>query len=177
MVANDEDIAALDMYTLKSDLSTTWTSFPSRIPETVCTKNDATATYGVRLRISLYGWKDNFITFPTPPNSSPSSELTEINKTSQHPESVRVLHHLFWANGPCIVSGLQPMLWAPPWSRPNPRSPGSSINSVAATVWTWVLFSSCVFLRETKIASLYLWWQVLIHWSRAPILALLDFVD
>ena len=35
---DDEDIAASDAYTLKSDSSTTWTSFPSRIPETVCTK-------------------------------------------------------------------------------------------------------------------------------------------
>ena len=45
---NDEDIATSDTYTLKSDSSITSTSFPSRIPETVCTKNDATATYGVR---------------------------------------------------------------------------------------------------------------------------------
>ena len=67
----DEDIAASDAYTLKSDSSSTWTSFPSRIPETVCTKNDATATYGVRLRRSLYGWKENFITFLTPPDSGP----------------------------------------------------------------------------------------------------------
>ena len=42
---DDEDIAASDTYTLKSDSSLTWTSFPSRIPETVYTKNDATATY------------------------------------------------------------------------------------------------------------------------------------
>ena len=70
-VQGDEDIAASDAYTLKSDSSSTWTSFPSRIPETVCTKNDATATYGVRLRRSLYGWKDNFITFLTPPDSGP----------------------------------------------------------------------------------------------------------
>ena len=67
---DEEDIAASELYTLKSDSSTTWTSFPSRIPETVCTKNNATATYGVRLR-TLYGWKDNFITFPTPPESGP----------------------------------------------------------------------------------------------------------
>ena len=70
-VVDDEDIAASDAYTLKSDSSSTWTSFPSRIPETVCTKNDATATYGVRLRRSLYGWKDNFITFLTPLYSGP----------------------------------------------------------------------------------------------------------
>ena len=44
LVVIDEDIAASDTYTLKSDSSTTWTSFPSRIPETVCTKTDATAT-------------------------------------------------------------------------------------------------------------------------------------
>ena len=68
---DDEDIAASDAYTLKSDSSTTWTSFLSRIPETVCTKNNATATYGVYLRRTLYGWTDNFITFPTPPDSSP----------------------------------------------------------------------------------------------------------
>ena len=68
---SDEDIPASDTYTLKSESSTTWTSFPSRISETVCTKNDATATYGVRLRSSLYGWKDNFITFPKPLDSGP----------------------------------------------------------------------------------------------------------
>ena len=68
---DDEDIVASDTYTLKSESSTTWTSFPSRISETVCTKNDSTATYGVRLRRSLYGWKDNFIKFPTPPDSDP----------------------------------------------------------------------------------------------------------
>ena len=68
---DDEDIAASDTYMLKSESSTTWTSFPSRILETVCTKNDATATYRVRLRRSLYGWKYNFITFPTPPDSGP----------------------------------------------------------------------------------------------------------
>jgi len=68
---DDEDIATSDTYTLKSKSSTTWTSFPSRISETVCTKNDATATYGVCLRRSLYGWKDNFITFPTPLDSGP----------------------------------------------------------------------------------------------------------
>ena len=67
----DEDIAASDTYTLKSDSSITWTSFPSRILEIVCTKNDATATYRVCFRISLYGWKHNFITFPTPPDSGP----------------------------------------------------------------------------------------------------------
>ena len=32
---DDEDIAASDMYTLKSDSSTTWTLFPSRITEIV----------------------------------------------------------------------------------------------------------------------------------------------
>ena len=68
---DDEDIAASDAYTLMSDSSTPWTFFPSQIPETVCTKNDATATYGVRLRRSLYGWKDNFINFLTPPDSGP----------------------------------------------------------------------------------------------------------
>ena len=68
---DDEDITASDTYTFKSQSSSTWTSFPSRIPEIVCTKNDVTATYGVRLRISLYGWKDNFITFLTPPDSDP----------------------------------------------------------------------------------------------------------
>ena len=62
---DDEDIATSDAYTLKSDSSTTWTSFPSRISETVCTKNNATSTYGFRLRRTLYGWKDNFINFPT----------------------------------------------------------------------------------------------------------------
>ena len=51
---DNEDIAASDTYTLKSDSSLTSTSFPSRIPETVYTKNDATATYRVRLRITLY---------------------------------------------------------------------------------------------------------------------------
>ena len=71
MMLPNEDIAASDAYTLKSDSSSTWTSFPSRIPETICTKNDAMATYGVRLRISLYGWKDDFITFPRPPDSGP----------------------------------------------------------------------------------------------------------
>ena len=50
---DDEDIATSDAYTLKSDSSSTWTSFSSRIPETVCTKIDATNTYGVRLRRSL----------------------------------------------------------------------------------------------------------------------------
>ena len=40
---DDEDIAASEAYTLKSDSFSTWTSFPSRIPEIVCTKNDATA--------------------------------------------------------------------------------------------------------------------------------------
>src|SRR6185503_6054526 len=44
---DDEDIAASDTYTLKSDSSTTWTSFPSRIPKIVCTKNDTMTTYGV----------------------------------------------------------------------------------------------------------------------------------
>ena len=68
---NDEDIAASDMYTLKSDSSTTWTSFPSQIPEIVCTKNNATATYEVHLRRTLYGWKYNFITFLTQPDSGP----------------------------------------------------------------------------------------------------------
>ena len=68
---DDEDIAASDTYTLKSDSSTTWTSFPSRIPEIVYTKKDATATYGVRLRRYLYGWKDNFIIFPMPLDSGP----------------------------------------------------------------------------------------------------------
>ena len=67
----DEDIAASDTYTLKSDSSTTWTLIPSRIPETVCTKNNATATYRVHLMRVLYGWKDNFISFPTPPDSGP----------------------------------------------------------------------------------------------------------
>ena len=66
---DDEDITTLDMYTLKSELSSSWSSFRFRIPEIVCTKNDATVTYGVHFRISLYGWKDNFITFPTPPDS------------------------------------------------------------------------------------------------------------
>ena len=42
---DDEDIAASDTYTLKTKSSTTWTLFPSRITKTVCTKNDATATY------------------------------------------------------------------------------------------------------------------------------------
>ena len=67
----DVDNTALDAYTLKSDSSTTWTSFPSRIPETVCTKNNAMATYGLRLRSTLHGWKDNFINFPTPLDSGP----------------------------------------------------------------------------------------------------------
>ena len=35
---DDEDITASDTYTLKSDSSTTWTLFPSRIPETVSPK-------------------------------------------------------------------------------------------------------------------------------------------
>ena len=70
-IGPDEDITASDAYTLKSDSSSTWTSFRSRIPEIVCTKNDATATYRVRLRRSLYGWKDNFITVLTPPDSGP----------------------------------------------------------------------------------------------------------
>ena len=68
---DDEGITASDAYTLKPDSSTTWTSFPSRILETVYTKNNTTATYGVRLRRTLYGWKDNFINFPTPPDSGP----------------------------------------------------------------------------------------------------------
>ena len=108
--ASDEDIAASDTYTLKSDSSTTWTLFPSRIPETVCTKNDATSTYGVRLRRSLYGWKDNFITFPTPPDSGP--ELSGVDGKSRNKSTSRN----------CIVSGLQPMLRAPPMVAPNPRS-------------------------------------------------------
>ena len=84
----DEDIAASDAYTLKSDSSSTWTSFPSRIPETVCTKNDATATYGVRLRRSLYCWKDNFITFPTPPYSGPY--IFGVNGNSQNNSTSRI---------------------------------------------------------------------------------------
>jgi len=68
---NDEDIATSDTYTLKSESSTTWTSFPSLILDTVCTKNNATATYGVLLRISLNGWNDNFIIFPPPRDSGP----------------------------------------------------------------------------------------------------------
>ena len=68
---DDEDIAASDTYTLKSYSSTTWSLFPSQIPEIVYTKNNATATYGVRLRRTLYGWKDNFINFPMPPDSGP----------------------------------------------------------------------------------------------------------
>ena len=68
---DDEDITASDTYTFKSQSSSTWTSFSSRILETVCTKSVATATYGVRLRRSLYSWKHNFITFPTPPDSDP----------------------------------------------------------------------------------------------------------
>ena len=68
---DDEDITTLDMYTLKSELSSSWSSFHFRIPEIVCTKNDATTTYGVHLRRSLHGWKYNFITFPMPPDSCP----------------------------------------------------------------------------------------------------------
>ena len=63
---DDKDINTSDTYTLKSESSSTWTSFPSRIPETVCTKNDATVTYGVLFKRSLYGWKHNFVTFPMP---------------------------------------------------------------------------------------------------------------
>ena len=83
-----EDIAASDRYTLKSDSSTTWTSFPSRILETVCTKNDATATYGVCLKNFLYGWKYNFITFPTPPDSGPY--LFGANSNSQNNSTSRI---------------------------------------------------------------------------------------
>ena len=68
---DDEDIAASDTYKFKSESCSTWTSFPSRIPEKVCTKNDATATYGVHLRRSLHSCKDNFKIFPTPPDSVP----------------------------------------------------------------------------------------------------------
>ena len=68
---DDQDITTLDTYTLKSESSTSWTSFSSQIAETVCTKNDAMATYGVYLRRSLYGWIDNFIHFPIPPDSGP----------------------------------------------------------------------------------------------------------
>ena len=41
-----------------------------RSPGVARTKINAQAAYGVRLR-TLYGWKDNFITFPTPPDSNP----------------------------------------------------------------------------------------------------------
>ena len=66
---DDKDIIASDTYTLKSESSSTWTSFPSRILETIYTKNDATTTYEVCFMRSLYGWKYNFITFPMPPDS------------------------------------------------------------------------------------------------------------
>ena len=49
-----EDITTSDTYMLKSESSSTWTSFPFQILEIVCTKNDATATYGVHFRRSLY---------------------------------------------------------------------------------------------------------------------------
>ena len=101
---SDEDIAASDAYTLKSDSSSTWTSFPSRISETVCTKNDATATYEVRLRGSLYGWKDNFIAFPKPWDSGPYLVgVTAIDEIRRRPKSAWVLRHHFWAEGPCIM--------------------------------------------------------------------------
>ena len=85
---DDEDIAASDTYMLKSESSTTWTSFPSRILETVCTKNDATATYRVRLRRTLYGWKDNFINFSTPLDSGPY--LFGVNRNSRNKLTSRI---------------------------------------------------------------------------------------
>ena len=68
---DNEDITTLNTYTLKSELSSSLSSSCFRIPETVCTKNDATVTYGVHFSISLYGWKHNFISFPMPLDSAP----------------------------------------------------------------------------------------------------------
>ena len=65
---DDENITTLDTYTLKFQSPSSWTSFPSRIPEILCTKHNVTDTYGVRFGSSLYGWKNNFITFPRPPD-------------------------------------------------------------------------------------------------------------
>ena len=84
----DEDITSSDTYTLKSESSSTWTSFPSRIPETVCTKNDATTTYEVHFMRSLYGWKYNFITFPMPPDSGPY--LFGVDRNSRNKSMSRI---------------------------------------------------------------------------------------
>jgi len=40
------------------------TSSPPRSPGAVCLRLDAQATYGVRFRRSIYGWKANFIELP-----------------------------------------------------------------------------------------------------------------
>ena len=122
---DDEDVAASGTYTLKSDSSTTWTSFPSRIPETVCTKNNATATYGVRLRRNLYGWKDNFISFQTPPDSGPY--LFGVNGNSRNKSTSRI-----WKGAAPPLLGQWPVyrvgpsthvVGAPPVVAHNPRMP------------------------------------------------------
>ena len=101
---DDENITTSDTYTLKFQSPSNWTLFPSRIPETVCTKNNVTVTYGVHFGSSLYGWKDNFVTFRSLRiEVYIYSESTAIDKTRRRPESAWVLRHHFWAEGPCIT--------------------------------------------------------------------------
>ena len=120
--AYEEDIAASDTYTLKSQSSTTWTLFHSRIPEAVCTKNDATTIYGVRLRRSLYGWKDNFKELPMELVLGLNSFGVDVNRqnnmTSRICQGAAPPSFGLLARVPCW-----PKWWTPPWPPPATLGP------------------------------------------------------
>ena len=61
-----------------------------RSPGAACSKNNATATYGVRFGRSLYEWKDNFKDLPMAPVSGPNS--LGVNRNRRNNGTFRICH-------------------------------------------------------------------------------------
>ena len=157
---DDENITTLDTYTLKFQSPSSWTSFPSRIPEILCTKHNVTDTYGVRFGSSLYGWKNNFITFQCHRiQVHIISESSAIDNTRRHSEFIHALKSTYLVAAAILgfmfvcatTFGLRARVscWGPIELCPEgyPRS-NVHIFSSRSPIRVWVLFGFS-FPRET----------------------------
>jgi hypothetical protein len=79
------------------------TSSPTRSLEPPCLQIDVHDVSNLRFGRSRYGWKAKEIILPLPQSHGQlKSESAAILKTRQISRNFLVLHHLFWADGPCI---------------------------------------------------------------------------
>jgi hypothetical protein len=79
------------------------TSSPTQSPGPPCIQIDTQGKYDLRFGRSKYAWKDKEIKFqPRWSQGQLKSESPTVIKTSSISITFLLLHHLFWADGPCI---------------------------------------------------------------------------